>query len=95
MAKDIRQRFSHLPMIFLSGTPTPESHSQIYHQFWVSDHTPFKEGNFYRWAKKYVNIYQVDFGYGKVNNYSRGIEEMIKRVTDPYFLTFTQAKAGF
>ncbi len=95
MAKDIRQRFSHLPMIFLSGTPTPESHSQIYHQFWVSDHTPFKESNFYRWAKKYVNIYQVDFGYGKVNNYSRGIEEMIKRVTDPYFLTFTQAKAGF
>jgi len=41
--KDIRKRFSKVPMIFLSGTPTPESHSQWYHQFWVSNHSPFND----------------------------------------------------
>ena len=35
-AKMFRDKFGHLPMIFLSGTPHPESYSQIYHQFWVS-----------------------------------------------------------
>jgi len=29
-----KKRYSKLPMIFLSGTPTPESHSQWFNQFW-------------------------------------------------------------
>jgi superfamily II DNA or RNA helicase len=36
-----RTLFGFLPMIFLSGTPTPESFSQIYHQFCVSAYSPF------------------------------------------------------
>ena len=28
--KDVKQRFGNIPMIFLSGTPTPESYSQFY-----------------------------------------------------------------
>ena len=31
-----KKMFGDKPMIFLSGTPTPESFSQMYHQFWVS-----------------------------------------------------------
>ena len=38
-----REKYSHLPMILLSGTPTPESHSQWYHSFQLSDYSPFKE----------------------------------------------------
>ena len=31
------------PIIYNSGTPTPESWSQIYNQFALSDHSPFKQ----------------------------------------------------
>ena len=41
--KLIKQRWSNLPMIFLSGTPNAESYSQVYHQYWVSNRTPFKQ----------------------------------------------------
>ena len=40
--KEIKLRFSRLPMIMLSGTPAAESPSQWYHQFWLSAKSPFK-----------------------------------------------------
>ena len=46
-------------VIFLSGTPTPESYSQMYHQVSIMRNHPFKEyTTFYKFAKKYVNITQ-------------------------------------
>ena len=48
VTKLIKERYSNLPMIFLSGTPHPESYSQIYHQFWISNYSPLKSWtNFY------------------------------------------------
>ncbi len=41
ITKYIKNHYSHLPMIFLSGTPHPESYSQIFHQFYVSNYSPF------------------------------------------------------
>ena len=56
-AKAIKQRFGHLPMIFLSGTPAIESGSQWYHSFWVSNYSPFNfSPNFYKFANNFVNI---------------------------------------
>jgi len=52
-AKLFKEKFGHLPMIFLSGTPTAESHSQWYHQFWVSNYSPFEQPNFYKWANDF------------------------------------------
>ena len=94
-AKEFKKRYSNLPMIFLSGTMSPESYSQIYHQFWVSDFTPCKEQTFYKWAKNYVNISQRNFGYGLVNDYSNANYNLIKPVINPYLLTLTQEAAGF
>jgi len=37
---------SKLLIIFLSGTPSPESYSQFFHQFWVSSYSPFSRANF-------------------------------------------------
>jgi len=94
--KLIKEKYSKLPMIFLSGTPTPESYSQIYHQFWLSDYTPFKNYvNFYKWAKDFVNIKKKYLGYAEVNDYSDAKQELIKKVIDKYFITFTQKEAGF
>lgn len=95
-AKLFKERFSHLPMIFLSGTPTPESHSQWYHQFWVSDKSPFKEyPNFYKWANYFVEVKQKHLGYAKVNDYSNADIKHINRRIKFHILTFTQAEAGF
>lgn len=96
VTKLIRQRFSNLPMIFLSGTPHPESYSQIYHQFWVSNYSPFAQySNFYNWAKAFVTVKQKHLGYGIVNDYSNANIELIKPIIDKYFIRFTQKEAGF
>jgi len=95
-AKEFKKRFSKLPMIFLSGTPTPESYSQWYHQFWVSDYSPYKNyANFYKWAAEYVDIKEKRLGYAVVKDYSNAKENLVRRSTRPYIITFTQKEAGF
>ena len=94
--KDIRKRFSKKPIIFLSGTATPESFSQWYHQLQVTDKSPFKQyTNFYKWANDYVNVTEQNLGYAKVKVYKYGIESKILPQIQPYIITFTQAQAGF
>lgn len=95
-AKEFKKRFSKMPMIFLSGTPTPESYSQWFHQFWVSDYSPYnKYANFYKWAAEYVDIKEKRLGYAVVKDYSNAKENLIRRSTRPYIITFTQKEAGF
>jgi hypothetical protein len=68
--KTYKQMFANKPMIFLSGTMTPESFSQIYHQFWVSAYSPFKHyASFYRWADDYVFKFQRKINGFMVNDY--------------------------
>lgn len=96
VAKYMKERFVGVPMIFLSGTPTPEGYSQIYHQFWVSSFTPFsKWTNFYKWAKDFVDVYQVDYGYGKTNRYERARKHLITPIVSPYFIYYSQKQSGF
>lgn len=94
-AKIFKQKYSNLPMVFLSGTPFPESYSQVFHQFWVSNYSPFKENNFYKWAKSYVNVKLKYLGYANVNDYSEANYDKIKPIIDKYLVTFTQKQAGF
>lgn len=94
-AKTFKKMFGHLPAILLSGTPSPESYSQFYHQFWCSGYSPFKETTFYKWAANYVNIKTKHLGYAKVNDYSDADINKIMSVIRPYMITFTQEQAGF
>jgi len=96
VAQLFKKRYSKLPMIFLSGTPTPESHSQWFHQFWISDYSPFKQyTNFYKWAVDYVDVKEKRLGYAVIKDYSQAKEQLIRRMTQHYIITFTQAQAGF
>lgn len=91
-----RDSFGHLPMIFLSGTPHPESFSQIYHQFWVSNRSPFKQWtNFYKWAGDFVSVTQRHLGHGMVNDYSNASKLMIDPIVEKYLIRFTQIESGF
>jgi predicted SpoU family rRNA methylase len=96
VAQLFKKRYSKLPMIFLSGTPTPESHSQWFNQFWVSDYSPFKQyTNFYKWAVDYVDVKEKRLGYAVIKDYSQAKEQLIRRTIQHYIITFTQAQAGF
>lgn len=95
ITKHIKENYSHLPMIFLSGTPHPESYSQIYHQFWISNYSPFKQPNFYRWADEFVTKKTMYVAYGEAIDYSNANKEKIDIYTSKYFITFTQKNAGF
>ena len=94
--KLFKTKFSHLPMIFLSGTPYPESYSQVYHQFFVSDYSPFIEyKTFYKWSKEFVTVTQKQLGYATVNDYSNANYSKIKPFIEPYLIKYTQERAGF
>lgn len=95
-AKTFKKMFASLPMIFLSGTMSPESYSQLYHQFWVSNASPFRKyTNFYKWANDFVKIKKKYLGSHEVNDYSDADREKIMTVIKDYVITFTQEQAGF
>lgn len=85
-----------LPIIFLSGTPTPESWSQLYHQFAVSSFSPFKAWiNFYKWASDFVTVKKKYFFNRQINDYSHADKEKIDELTKHLFLSYSQEDAGF
>jgi hypothetical protein len=84
-----------LPIIYLSGTPSPESYSQLYHQFWVSSFSPFAENRFYEWAKSYVTIAEKYIFNRKINDYSNANRQKIEDITKHLFIPYTQEEAGF
>jgi hypothetical protein len=94
-AKTFKKMFSHIPLILLSGTMSPENYSQFYHQFWCSMFSPFKEVNFYKWAANYVKIKMKHLGYAQVKDYTDADINKIMSVIKPYIITFTQEQAGF
>jgi len=95
-AKEVKRIAEKKPIIYLSGTPTPESYSQIYHQLYVSSFSPFKKyKNFYQWAKDFVHVKQKFYFNRAVNDYSNAKEKEIKEIIEPYMITFTQEEAGF
>ncbi len=82
-------------VILMSGTPTPESFSQLYHQVYACPHNPFRNYvNFYKFAKDYVDVVQIKIGAMPHNNYSRGKQTILDQMK-PYMISYTQKEAGF
>lgn len=79
----------------LSGTPTPESFSQMYHQVYGIPTNPFKEfKNFYRFADKFVRVKNRIINSLRINDYSHGLESIIHEM-QPYTISYSQKDAGF
>ena len=96
-ARNLKQLVKDNPVIYLSGTPTPESFAQIYHQLYISNHSPFKEyKTFYKWHNSF-GIYAKKFiGVGlQVMDYSKVRYDDIEPYIDPLRLSITKAEAGF
>lgn len=84
------------PVVYLSGTPSPESYAQLFHQLWVSSFSPFKDfKNFYAWHKQYGIAHKKFVFNRELPDYSRVKQEMIQSEVSHLMLTYTQEEAGF
>jgi len=95
-AKVIKKMFEGTHTIIMSGTPSPESYSQLFHQFWCTGAGPWsKYQNFYKWAKKKVNITQEYIGMGHTRNNYSDVKKSTLKEFDRYKVMMTQKDAGF
>jgi len=87
---------SNTSLLLLSGTPSPESYSQLFHQFHVSHFSPFVDKTFFKWAIRYVNIKKKRINATvEVNDYSDCNWKQLEPVLDKYFIRYNQKSAGF
>jgi len=96
-AKDIKAILSknRMKVILLSGTPTPESYSQMYHQVYGIKGNPFEQyANFYRFANDYVDVKEKKINSLFIRDYSNGKETILKMMK-LYTISYTQKEAGF
>lgn len=82
-------------VILLSGTPSPESYSQMYHQVYGINGNPFQSfKNFYRFCDRYVDVRERKINGMMIKDYTRGNESIIEKMK-PYTISLTQKDAGF
>ena len=82
-------------VILLSGTPTPESYSQMYHQVYGILNNPFKEfKTFYKFCSKFVKVTTKIINGLSMNDYSKGYDTIITEM-EPFTINYTQEEAGF
>jgi hypothetical protein len=95
--KELLKLSKNKPIIYLSGTPTPESWSQIFHQLFISSFSPFCiYKTFYKWAYTFVDIGRVYRAYGvQANDYKNARIEKVKEEIKHIMITHTQAESGF
>jgi hypothetical protein len=82
-------------VILLSGTPTPESYSQMYHQVFAIPGSPFhKYKNFYRFCDDHVTVKERMINSLRVKDYSNGKTSILMAMA-PHTISYTQKEAGF
>jgi len=96
-AKDVKKIIANdKPLVVLmSGTPTPESYSQMYHQVYGIPNNPFKQySSFYRFSDDYVNVRIKIINSFSIRDYSGGRKSITDKMK-PYTISYTQKEAGF
>lgn len=94
MVKDLIEKCNP-SVILLSGTPTPESYSQMYHQVYGIPNNPFKKyKTFYKFAEDHVKVTKKKINGLYVNDYSKGKDSIIEEMK-PYTINYSQQEAGF
>ena len=94
--KLLKQMFFDSKIVYLSGTPSSESYSQWFHQFWISKNSPFKNYvNFYKWAKDYTEPAVIYTTYGQSKDYSKAKVDLIDDKIKHLVHKFTQSDGGF
>ena len=82
--------------LLLSGTPTPESTSQLFHQFHATGRGPWEQyRNFYEWHKVYGEPWERYINGRMVKQYNRCKDTAVLDDAKRYMISYTQEEAGF
>jgi hypothetical protein len=94
--KILKELIGTKPVILMSGSPNPESRSQLYHQFWLTGRGPFtRYKTFYAFAKDFVDVKKKRINGWDINDYSHAREQLVDDAVAPYMVTLSQQDAGF
>ena len=94
-ARDVKRLVRNRKVILLSGTPTPESYSQMYHQVYGIKGNPFGGyKNFYKFCDDYVDVKERIINSLRMRDYSHGLPSILTAM-QPYMISFSQREAGF
>lgn len=101
MIRSFMEKNSTTRVIFLSGTPSPESYSQLFHQLWSINRGPWKEyKSFYKWSgneqnPNYVKVRKRLINGVSIADYTRADEARIRKDLQAVMISMDQAAAGF
>ena len=83
------------PVIYSSGTPTPEGYAGLFNMFAISSKSPWKDySRFTLWHKDYGEPYQIRINHINITRYDRTKVEKIKKDLKKLTVTITQEEAG-
>lgn len=94
LLKNVENLCVNKPIIYLSGTPHPESPTQLFSQFNISSWSPFSEKKFMDFVKTYVDVKQKMINGYKINDYTKAKTELIYEKIEPYLVKMTLEEAG-
>ena len=85
------------PVIYLSATPSAQSHSQLYHQLKLCTFSPWaKYKNFYDWFNVYGLPETKRIGGGQqIIVYDKCRDDLIQKIKDTFFISYTRKQLGF
>jgi len=101
--KEINEVTHYTPIIFSSGTPTPETYASIYSPLALSCKSPFNHyKNFTAWHNDYGIPYDIIIEWDQVRNrpkrkakgYDKAQTTKIQKAIEHLKVTITQAEAG-
>ena len=101
--KEIYEVTYNTPIIYSSGTPTPETYASIYSPLALSCKSPFKQyKNFTQWHNDYGIAYDIIIEYDKIRKrvvrkakgWDKAQNTKIQKAIEHLKVTITQAEAG-
>ena len=82
-------------VLMLSGTPSPESTVQLFHQFWAAGRGPWQDyKTFYAWHKDFGDPWVKYINGFNVRQYDRCKPGVLEQA-QAYMISWTQGEAGF
>lgn len=95
MWNDVKRLTKGKPILFISATPHAQGYQQLYHQFALSDWSPWKKfSRFYDWFKEYGIAYSLKINGEDIPQYDKVDSCCYDDVRD-LFITKTRADLGF
>jgi hypothetical protein len=96
IALQVRSVTYKLPVIYLSATPSAQTYAQLFHQFAMTQYSPFRKySNFYNWFTYYGIPDSIWLGGRQVKKYDKVHKDLIWDDVEHLFISYTRKELGF